>query len=76
MLGSDVSAEDDGVRKLSAAFSEVLEVRTGPASGIRLVRPDGYVAYTARRTDGVRTWEALGALLERQTALTGIAGGG
>jgi 2-polyprenyl-6-methoxyphenol hydroxylase-like FAD-dependent oxidoreductase len=67
MLGGDVSAEDEGVRMLSTLFPEVLEVRTAQAPGIRLVRPDGYVAYTARRTDGVRTWEALGALLERQT---------
>ncbi len=67
MLGTDVSADDDGVKKLSAAFPEVLEVRAAQMPGIRLVRPDGYVAYAARRTDGVRTWEALGALLQRQT---------
>ncbi|HVT98772.1 MAG TPA: FAD-dependent monooxygenase [Acidobacteriaceae bacterium] len=67
MLGGDVSAEDDGVKMLRAAFAEVLEVRAGEAPGIRLVRPDGYVAYAARRTNGARTWEALGALLEKQT---------
>jgi 2-polyprenyl-6-methoxyphenol hydroxylase-like FAD-dependent oxidoreductase len=67
LLGSDVSASDDGVKKLSAAFAEVLEVLTVQTPGIRLVRPDGYLAYAARRTDGVRTWDALAALLQRQT---------
>jgi hypothetical protein len=71
MLGSDVSADDNGAKKLNAAFPDVLEVRTAQTPGIRLVRPDGYVAYAARRTDGVRTWEALGALLERQTSPDG-----
>lgn len=68
VLGGDVSADDDGVKRLSMTFPEVLEVRTAQTPGIRLVRPDGYVAYAARRTDGVRTWEALRALLQKQTA--------
>jgi 2-polyprenyl-6-methoxyphenol hydroxylase-like FAD-dependent oxidoreductase len=66
LLGIDTdAATSEAAQKF--CDGEVVEVRKSQGHGIRLVRPDGYVACTARRTDGVRAWEAMGALLAKQT---------
>ena len=50
--------------RLAESLSEVVELRSGPGEGIRLVRPDGYVAYAAH---GNAEMTAVRSLLERQT---------
>ena len=45
---------------------DVVELRPGPGGGIRLVRPDGYVAFAADDADA-NSVNAVRSLLERQT---------
>ncbi len=51
---------------LVSAFPDVLELRSCPGA-IRLVRPDGYVAFTAGPGDPIESLRAVRALLDRQT---------
>jgi 2-polyprenyl-6-methoxyphenol hydroxylase-like FAD-dependent oxidoreductase len=45
MVPSVDDATTAGIRTLESQFSSVLEVRSSPDSELRLLRPDGYVAY-------------------------------
>lgn len=68
LLGTDAeSAAVDEAQKLAAEFPNILELRTTSSPGIRLLRPDGYVAYHARSSDGAHPWKGIGTLLRRQT---------
>jgi 2-polyprenyl-6-methoxyphenol hydroxylase-like FAD-dependent oxidoreductase len=62
---ADPAARESAAR-LAESLSEVVELRQGPGGGIRLVRPDGYVAFAANAADG-NTVNAVRTLLERQT---------
>lgn len=53
--------------KLAESFSQVLELRATPGLPLTLVRPDGYIAYSAHSTDGLATLKSVRSLLERQT---------
>ena len=44
-----------------------VELRMGRHPGISLVRPDGYIAYSAGSRDAGAAVKAVRALLERQT---------
>jgi hypothetical protein len=48
-------------------FPHVLEARSHSATGITLVRPDGYVAYQSRDGDAAAL-DHVRAVLERQIA--------
>ena len=70
------SSAKDVARKLCASMSDVVELRVSRQHdgislvrqhGITMVRPDGYVAYSAHNHDGIAALTAMRSLLERQT---------
>lgn len=78
MLGADSApSTQEAATALCSAFRGVVELRTSPCSGVTLVRPDGYVAYSGPVDAGGAALPAVRSLLERQThspmAITGVA---
>jgi 2-polyprenyl-6-methoxyphenol hydroxylase-like FAD-dependent oxidoreductase len=68
MLPSDASPSiRNSVQSLATEFHEVLTVRTSQTAGVRLVRPDGYLAFSTDSDPGDRTIEAIRSLLIRMT---------
>jgi hypothetical protein len=61
------SSTKDVARKFCASLSELVELRLLQHPGITLVRPDGYIAYSAHNHDGIAAFTAVRSLLERQT---------
>ena len=57
----------EAARRVSEAFSDVVELRLLPRRGVTLVRPDGYIAYSAHSRDGIAALASVRSLLERQT---------
>jgi hypothetical protein len=45
----------------------IVEFRLSRDAGVTLVRPDGYIAYSAQRRDLIPTLTSVHSLLERQT---------
>jgi hypothetical protein len=69
MIGNDVDPSASGAAKrLVGAYPGLVELRPTRQDGVLLVRPDGYVASTARRGRGVAAMDSMRALLQRQTA--------
>jgi 2-polyprenyl-6-methoxyphenol hydroxylase-like FAD-dependent oxidoreductase len=67
--GDDVnSAINEAAKQLAESLHDVLELRVGPRHDITLVRPDGYVAYSAHSHDGIAALSSIRSLLERQTS--------
>jgi len=64
LLASDMAS---AFESLATEFSDVLIVRTSDSAGIRLVRPDGYLAFSADNERGERTIETIRSLLMRMT---------
>ena len=52
--------------ELAGSLEDVLELRRSPGAGLKLVRPDGYLAYSSPDC-GASELEAVRSLLERQT---------
>jgi 2-polyprenyl-6-methoxyphenol hydroxylase-like FAD-dependent oxidoreductase len=52
--------------QLVASRPDVLELRAGPASELTLVRPDGYIAFSAHGHDRLTALESVRAVLEKQ----------
>jgi 2-polyprenyl-6-methoxyphenol hydroxylase-like FAD-dependent oxidoreductase len=67
VLGEDASALMKAAERLTQAFGDVVELRSTRMPGVNLVRPDGYIAYSAPQTNGNVTLEPVRSLLERQT---------
>jgi hypothetical protein len=68
-LGGDAdSSIKDAAEQLAASFSDIVELRPGPFKEITLVRPDGYVAYSAHNHDAVAALKSVRSVLERQTS--------
>lgn len=57
----------DEARQLNASYSDIVEMRLVPYAGIRLVRPDGYLAFAAHDGDRIAALKSVRELLERQT---------
>ncbi len=57
----------DAAKQLSESFRDVVELRLQPHHDIILVRPDGYIAYSAHSRDGIAALKTVRSLLERQT---------
>jgi 2-polyprenyl-6-methoxyphenol hydroxylase-like FAD-dependent oxidoreductase len=57
----------DAAHRLVSAFPDVVDLRTHRDAGVTLVRPDGYVAYTAHTHGATAALNAVRRLLERQT---------
>jgi hypothetical protein len=55
------------VDDLIAAFPEVVELRTRRGADVTLVRPDGYVAYTAHGRSPIAALDSVRRLLAGQT---------
>jgi 2-polyprenyl-6-methoxyphenol hydroxylase-like FAD-dependent oxidoreductase len=60
------SSVKEAARRLAGSFRDVVELRSGPGRDMTLVRPDGYVAYSAHRPGGIAPLRAVRSLLERQ----------
>jgi 2-polyprenyl-6-methoxyphenol hydroxylase-like FAD-dependent oxidoreductase len=61
------AASQQAVALLSEAFPQVLESRPKADAGIKLVRPDGYIAYATGSNDVRAALPHLRDVLERQT---------
>jgi hypothetical protein len=65
--------DEEGAPTLEAAKAlcesqrDVAELRSTPGQGLMLVRPDGYLAYSASHRDGMAALSSVRAVLERQT---------
>jgi hypothetical protein len=57
---------DDAVEQLGESFRDVVEIRPAPGQGIVLVRPDGYVAYSASSRKGAAALSSVRSILQRQ----------
>jgi hypothetical protein len=66
--GDTSSAFQNAVQSLAEDFNAVLIVRASQTAHIRLVRPDGYLAYSAEKEPGERTIELIRSLLVRMTS--------
>jgi 2-polyprenyl-6-methoxyphenol hydroxylase-like FAD-dependent oxidoreductase len=62
----------EAARRLATSFNDVVELRTSPAPNLTLIRPDGYVAYSAHDGDGLAALESVRSILERQTNYSGL----
>jgi 2-polyprenyl-6-methoxyphenol hydroxylase-like FAD-dependent oxidoreductase len=68
MLGDAVeSSIKRDAEELAGSYSDVIELRMRPGHGLTLVRPDGYIAYSAHHADGTAALRSVRVLLERQT---------
>jgi 2-polyprenyl-6-methoxyphenol hydroxylase-like FAD-dependent oxidoreductase len=75
-LGDGAESQvSEAARRLAGTFGDVVELRPGRARGITLVRPDGYVAYSARNGDGLAALNSVRSILERQTSYGGVHAG-
>ena len=57
----------EAAKQLAGSLSDIVELRPGPRHDITLVRPDGYVAYSAHDHDGIAALKSVRSVLERQT---------
>jgi 2-polyprenyl-6-methoxyphenol hydroxylase-like FAD-dependent oxidoreductase len=62
------SSIKESAKQLAERFGDIVELRSGPYKDITLVRPDGYVAYSAHNHDGVAALQSVRSVLERQTS--------
>lgn len=66
LLGSDTQASlAEHAQQLAGSLAGVVELRATKQPGVTLIRPDGYIAFAARRADGAALASAA-ALLQRQ----------
>ncbi|MGA2135045.1 MAG: FAD-dependent monooxygenase [Bryobacteraceae bacterium] len=61
------SPASEAARELSQSYSDVLELRHSGLSGVKLVRPDGYLAYSAGNGGRPAVLQAVRSVLARQT---------
>jgi 2-polyprenyl-6-methoxyphenol hydroxylase-like FAD-dependent oxidoreductase len=57
----------EAARQLSQSHRDVLELRHSGLSGVKLVRPDGYIAYSAGNGGSAAVLQLIRSLLARQT---------
>ncbi|MGH9500917.1 MAG: FAD-dependent oxidoreductase [Terriglobales bacterium] len=57
----------DAAKQLVGSLKDIVELRLCSGRDVTLVRPDGYIAYSARSHEGVAALTRVQALLERQT---------
>lgn len=68
LLPSDASPSlRESSQSLATEFREVLIVRASQTPGMRLVRPDGYLAFSTDTVHGDKTIDAIRSLLVRMT---------
>jgi 2-polyprenyl-6-methoxyphenol hydroxylase-like FAD-dependent oxidoreductase len=64
--GSDAQSATGEAQRLCESFTQVVELRPTAAPGIHLIRPDGFLGFSATRADG-HAFDTVRALLEKQT---------
>jgi 2-polyprenyl-6-methoxyphenol hydroxylase-like FAD-dependent oxidoreductase len=62
------SPASEAARQLSQSYSDILELRHSGFAGIKLVRPDGYLAYSAANGGRTGVLQSVRSLLARQTS--------
>jgi 2-polyprenyl-6-methoxyphenol hydroxylase-like FAD-dependent oxidoreductase len=68
LLGNEAEPSTKAAaQQLVGSFPEITELRSAQRRGITLVRPDGYIAYSASNGDGLGALGSVRSLLERQT---------
>lgn len=65
---ADLSTKE-AAKQLAGSFSDIVELRLARRHVVTLVRPDGYIAYSAHSHDGIVALKSVRSLLERQTNL-------
>ncbi len=63
-------ATRDAAKQLAESLPEIAEFRSARHTGIMLVRPDGYLAYSAHDGDSLAALESVRSVLQRQTRST------
>ena len=67
LCGSDAASEiTESAKELATFFPHLVEYRATPGQGLTLVRPDGYIAYSAPTSEGSAALQSVRSLLERQ----------
>ena len=66
-IGEDSTPSTKDVAKSFGGVSDIVELRKTGTGGIALVRPDGYVAYSASDSGKDKALQAVQSLLQRQT---------
>lgn len=69
----DVSIRE-AAKQLCGSFKDTAELRISPEPGVKLIRPDGYIAYSAHKGKGetLALLTSVRSLLERQTQSAGL----
>jgi 2-polyprenyl-6-methoxyphenol hydroxylase-like FAD-dependent oxidoreductase len=76
MVGGEMEVSAmEAAKQLCGAFRDVAELRASHEAGVKLVRPDGYVAYSAHNGDSAAAADSMRSLLERQTSASSRAAG-
>ena len=71
MIDDDKEASiKETATQLRESLGEIVEVRSASSPGVTLVRPDGYIAYSAHNHNRAADLGAVRALVERQTGRT------
>jgi 2-polyprenyl-6-methoxyphenol hydroxylase-like FAD-dependent oxidoreductase len=71
LLFVDAKEEDsakEGAKQICETFRDSVELRESEEPGIKLVRPDGYIANTAEKGESSTALKSIRTLLERQTS--------
>ena len=67
LCGSDAaSTTTESAKELATSFPYLVEYRAAPGQDLTLVRPDGYIAYSAPSSEGGGALQSVRSLLERQ----------
>ena len=68
LLNDDaVPSIKEAAKQLAGSLSDIVELRLGTCHNLTLVRPDGYVAYSAYNHDRIAALKSVRSVLERQT---------
>jgi len=68
LVGRDAGPSiTDSAKQLAGSLGDLVEFRAGMGRDIMLVRPDGYLAYTADGHHGAPALQAVRSILDRQT---------
>jgi len=62
-----VPSTTESAKQLCGSLSDIVELRLALRQGVTLVRPDGYIAYSAHNHDDLAALRSARLVLERQT---------
>jgi 2-polyprenyl-6-methoxyphenol hydroxylase-like FAD-dependent oxidoreductase len=69
LTANEDTAAQQTAHQLRKSLPELIEFRRSPDQGVKLIRPDGYIAYAAPRGDDA-VFDELRSILARQTSPT------